>query len=75
MKGFCELNLGKWAEAAWSFESCYKKYPSRLTDRNPYHLEALIHWAEAEWGRGDPHMATRLERKYLCDSDGLVGGY
>lgn len=72
-KGLCELRLRKWAAAADSFQTCYRRYANpagRTTgERNLYEKRALLRWGEALQGAGDPEGAISLYLKFLTERD------
>jgi tetratricopeptide (TPR) repeat protein len=72
-KGICELKLGKWEDAAKSFETCYRKYPPdderARGGSNIYHKRALLRWGEAAQGGEDWETAIASYKKFLEERD------
>ena len=68
-KGITELKLGKWAEAAQSFEICYRDFPNEattpVTRRNQFHKMALLKWGEAAMGAKEWELAVTQFQKFL----------
>lgn len=73
-QGFCELKLGKFADAMKSFEKCYRDFPNKGGQvegggGNPYQKRALLKWGEAAQGAEDWEQAVRLYKKFLEERD------
>ncbi len=72
-KGYCELKLKKYSEAAESFEVCYSRYankPDTPSDRrNFYHIKALLKWGDALRGDKDYDGALKKYEKFLAERD------
>lgn len=72
-KGYCELKLSMWEEAAESFETCYVRYANKGDEgadrRNAYDKRALLKWGDAL--RGDKQFGEALKRyeKFLAERD------
>jgi tetratricopeptide (TPR) repeat protein len=67
--GICKLKKKNWKDAARSFEKCYKKFPSRKGDINPYHILSLRYWAEAEYFLGNHEDSSKLFVKYFREKE------
>lgn len=76
-KGMCELQLGKFAEATQSFESCYKNYPNDKVagGGNIFHRLALLKWGDAALGIGDYGLAISQWKKFLQERDKVKDTY
>lgn len=70
-KGICELKLQQFAEAAKSFESCYKDFPNdaKAGGGNIFNKMALLKWGEAAMGLGDYELAITQWKKFLEEHD------
>lgn len=70
-KGLSEMKLGKWAEAAKSFEICYRDFPNgpMSVNGNIYQKLALLKWGEAAMGAGDWEMAASRFQKFIEERD------
>ncbi|MBK1832568.1 tetratricopeptide repeat protein [Roseibacillus ishigakijimensis] len=70
-RGFCELKLNKFEEAANSFKNCYEKYPNKPDAQsvNTYHIRALLKWGEAAQGQEDYETAIKQFKKFLAERD------
>ena len=70
-KGYCELKLGRYAEARRSFAICYRDFPNRSPKvraaGNIHHERALLKWGDAARGAGDFAVAARLYKKFLAE--------
>ena len=72
-KGYCELKLGRFDEAAKSFETCYRKYPNDAAQAqsggNVYNKRALLYWGQAAQGGEKWGEAIRMYKKFLEERD------
>jgi tetratricopeptide (TPR) repeat protein len=70
-RGFCELKLNKFEEAASSFKNCYEKYPNKqgAENVNTYHKKALLKWGEAAQGMENYDEAIKQYKKFLAERD------
>ena len=73
-KGYCELKLMKWEDAAKSFETCYRKYPNdsaqaQGADGNIFNKRALLYWGHAAKGGEEWATALRMYKKFLEERD------
>jgi len=78
-KGLCELKLRKWAEAAKSFETCYRDFPNppgqSNGNTNVFQKRALLKWGEAAMGAGQWEVAVNQFRKFLEERDKVADTY
>ncbi|MBX3740891.1 MAG: tetratricopeptide repeat protein [Akkermansiaceae bacterium] len=78
-KGLCELKLRKWAEAAKSFETCYRDFPNppgqSNGNANVFQKRALLKWGEAAMGAGQWETAVNQFRKFLEERDKVTDTY
>ena len=71
-KGVCELALGKYDEAAKSFEVTYKDFPNAgkvAGGGNLFEKKALLKWGEAAMGMEDYELAITQWKKFLEERD------
>ena len=68
-KGFCELRLGKFDDAAKSFETCHTKYANKpgATSNNSFEKKALLKWGEAAQGIQQWEVAIDKYKKFLAE--------
>ena len=69
--GTCLLKQKKWKDAARSFEKCYKNFPSKENDINPYHNLSLRYWAEAEYHLGNHQTSSKLFMKHFHEKPSI----
>ena len=70
--GLCQLSLKKFAEAADSFQTTYRKYPNKFEKdqkgpktRNHYHQVSLYRWGTAEQGNEKYEGALKIYEAFL----------
>ena len=70
-KGICEMKLQKFAEAARSFETCWKDFPNKekAGGGNVFEKMALLKWGEAAMGAKDWEVALAQFQKFLKERD------
>lgn len=78
-KGLCELKLRRWADAAKSFEACYRDFPNPTGpsngNTNVFQKRALLKWGEAAMGAGQWEAAINQFRKFLEERDRTADTY
>ncbi len=69
-RGFCEMKLKMYAEAAKSFEICYRDFPDQVEEdgkqggHNVYRKTAVFQWAAAEQYQENFEEAIKLYQKF-----------
>ncbi len=74
-KGYCELKLRQFDEAAASFKICYEKYKNRAPKEgqrpsvNLFNKKALLMWGHAAKGSEEWKQSIKMYKKFLQERD------
>ena len=76
-KGYCEMKMRQFGEAATSFETCYKRYPSNVKavngkstgSSNYYHKLSLLKWGQALKGDENYEEAIKRFKQFLDERE------